>query len=85
MNRGDVLIDFNRRTAIVVEQGRKLTHLVQLDEGELVVRTMSAKELEHVGARPLQYDTKKAVRKYLKHSGGVSAKAKAALRSLLNG
>ncbi|HKQ24072.1 MAG TPA: hypothetical protein VJT81_06480 [Burkholderiales bacterium] len=83
MNAGDVLADCNRRTAIVVRLGRKLTHLVPLEEGELVLRSLSPAEIASRGFRPIDYPLKKAVRKYLKHSGGVSPKARTALRALV--
>lgn len=83
MNAGDVLIDFNRRTAIVVAQGRKLTQLVALEEGELVVRPYNQDELRDRVFRPLRYPLRRAVRQYLKHSGGVSDRARKALRGLL--
>jgi hypothetical protein len=83
MNAGDVLVDHNRRTAIVVRMGRKLTHLVPLEEGELVLRSLSPAELAHRGFRPIDYPLKKAVRVYLKHAGGISPKAKQALRALV--
>lgn len=78
-----VLIDRNARTAIVVAQGRKRTHLVALEEGELVVRPYTAAELQERGFKPLDYPLKRAVRKYLKHSGGVSKAAKKALRAII--
>lgn len=83
MNAGAVLVGHNRRTAIVVAQGRKLTHLVPLEEGELVVRPLSQAELDHRGFRPIDYPLRKAVRAYLKHSGGISPKARKALRGLV--
>ena len=85
MTPGAVLIDFNRRTAIVVGRGRKLTRLVQMEEGELVVRTFSPDDLELRGFRSLDYPVKRAVRKFMKHSGGVSGKARAALNLLKKG
>lgn len=83
MNAGDVLVDHNRRTAIVVRMGRKLTHLVPLEEGELVLRSLSPAEMEDRGFRPLDYQLKKAVRLYLKHASGISTKARKALRALV--
>lgn len=77
-----VLIDRNARTAIVVSVGRKLTHLVPLEEGELVLRALTDEEMRDRGFRELNYPVKRAVRKYLKHSGGVSPKARAALKEL---
>jgi hypothetical protein len=78
----DVIIDCNRRTAIVVSRGRKLLHVVPLEEGELVIRTLSPEDMRSRGFRELDYPLKKAVRKYLRHAGGVSAKAKAALKAV---
>lgn len=78
-----VLIDRNARTAIVVAQGRKRTHLVALEEGELVVRPYRQDELLARGFKAMDYPLKRAVRQYLKHSGGVSKAAKKALRGLL--
>lgn len=78
-----VLIDRNARTAIVVRVGRKLTHLVPLEEGELVVRALAPAEMAERGFRPLEYPVKRAVRKYLKHAGGVSSKARKALKGLV--
>ena len=77
-----VLIDCNRRTAIVVSRGRKLLHVVPLEEGELTIRTLAPEDLRDRGFRELEYPIKKAINKYLKHSGGLSAKAKAALKTL---
>lgn len=82
MTAGDVLLDRNARTAIVIAIGRKLTQLVQLEEGELVVRPFSASEMVARGFRRIDYPTRRAVRKYLKHSGGVSTKARQALRAI---
>jgi hypothetical protein len=80
---GEVLVDCNRRTAIVVRVGRSLTHLVPLDDGELVLRSLSTAEMADRGFRPIEYPLKKAVRVYLKHAGGISSKARKALRSLV--
>ena len=85
MTPGAVLIDFNRRTAVVVGRGRKLTRLVALEEGELIVRTFSLADLELRGFRPLDYPVKCAVRKFLQHAGGVSGKARSALNLLRKG
>lgn len=78
-----VLIDRNARTAIVISEGRKLTHLVPLEDGELVVRSLSDDEMRERMFRPLEYPINKAVRKYLKHAGGVSPKARKALKGVL--
>jgi hypothetical protein len=78
-----VLIDRNRRTAIVVGRGRKLTKLVQMEEGALVVRLFSPEDLEERGFTELpDYPVKRAVRKFLKHAGGISQKARASLRAV---
>lgn len=83
MIAGAVLIDRNARTAIVITQGRKLTHLVPLEEGELTVRPLSQADLEERGFRPMDYPLKRAVRIYLRHSGGVSTAARKALKGLV--
>lgn len=78
-----VLIDRNARTAIVIREGRKLTHVVPLEEGELVVRTLTIDDMRDRMFRALNYPIKKAVRQYLRHSGGVSKKARQALKGLV--
>lgn len=78
-----VMVDRNARTAIVVAEGRKLTHMVAMEEGELVIRTFDPDEMRERGFREIpDYPIKRAVRKYLKHSGGVSPKARKALKEL---
>lgn len=77
-----VLIDRNARTAIVVGQGRKYTRVVPMEEGELVIRELSLDDMRDRQFRELpDYPVKRAVNKYLKHSGGVSTKARAALKA----
>jgi hypothetical protein len=83
MKARDVLIDRNARTAIVLGKGRKLTTLVPMEEGELVVRVLSPEDMDERGFRLIDYPFKRAVRKYLKHSGGISGKARSALKALL--
>lgn len=82
MIAGDVMLDFNRRSCIIVRVGRKNVEYVRLEEGELVVRTASAEFIEHDYTLLPGYPVKRAIRVYLKHAGGVSAKAKAALKAL---
>lgn len=78
-----VLIDRNRHTAIVVRTGRKLTHLVTLEPGELVLRAYTQQALRARQFQPIDYPVPRAVRQYLRHAGGVSGKARKALKSLL--
>lgn len=82
MKPGDVLIDWNRRSVIIVAVGRVNAEYVRMDEGELVVRTASMEHIAHQYTLLPGYPVKRAIRVYLKHSGGVSAKAKAALKAL---
>jgi len=85
VNPGDVLLDFNRRSAIVVAVGRKLTRLAMLEDGPIVVRALTEEEMCDRGYRPIDYPTRKAVRAFLKHSGGVSDKARSELNLLKKG
>ena len=78
----DVIIDHNRRTAIIVGRGRKYTSIVPMEEGELVIRKLSQEQLDARGFRPLDYPVKRAVRKFMKHNGGVSKVARDALRAV---
>jgi hypothetical protein len=85
VNPGDVLQDFNRRSAIVMSVGRKLTHLVMLEEGPVILRALSEEELIDGRWRVIAYPTKRAARKFLAHSGGVSDKAREALNLFKKG
>ena len=82
MKRGDVLQDFNRHCAIVVDQGRVLTKAVELECGELVIRALRPEQLLERGFKVIDYPLRRAVRIFLQHSGGVSLKARAALKEV---
>lgn len=84
MKAGDVILDFNKRSAIVVSIGRTNMLYVPIEDGELVLRSGNIVAMQVEGWLVLPgYPIKRAVRIYLKHSGGVSAKAKAALKELI--
>lgn len=80
---GQVRCNHNARTCIVTRVGRTRVDYVPIEEGELVVRTEDVRlflgeHFYHLSDYPL----KKAIRIYLKHNGGVSKKAREALRAL---
>ena len=86
MNRGDIIRDFNRHHAIVVGAGRVLVHVVELECGELVVRALRPEDILDRGFVAISdYPLRRAVRVFLKHSGGVSVKAREVLRALTHG
>jgi hypothetical protein len=79
-----VIIDRNRRSAIITRQGQKYVHLVQLSEGELTTSRLTDEELDGRGFRPLAgYPLDRAVNLYLNHNGGVSDAARRELLNLL--
>lgn len=78
-----VLIDRNRRSAIVLRQGHKYVHLVQMDDGELTTSRLTDEELDDRGFKPLDYPLERAVAHFLAHNGGVSPAARRELASLL--
>ena len=80
----NVIIDRNRRSAIVTRQGHKYVHLVQLSEGELTTSRLTDEELHDRGFQPLAgYPLDRAVNLYLNHCGGVSDAARRELLNLL--
>lgn len=79
---GDVVSNFNARTAIIVATGRTKVHYVPIEEGELVVRSEDVRIFEYTTILR-GYPLKRAVRSYLRHNGGVSKKARDALKQLL--
>lgn len=82
MKPGDVMLDFNRRSCIVTRVGHKRVYFVLMEPGELVETWDGYEEFEREFTLLPGYPVKRAIRVYLKHSGGVSAKAKAALKAL---
>lgn len=80
----NVIIDRNRRSAIITRQGHKFVHLVQLTEGELTTSRLTDEELHDRGFQPLpNYPLDRAVGLYLAHQGGVSDAARRELTNLL--
>ena len=77
-----VLQDRSRRTLIVVKQGTKFVHGVELTEGELTVRRFTDQDLDERGFRDINYPLDRAVAQFLRHNGGVSDAARRALNAL---
>jgi len=79
-----ILRDHNTRHAIVLEQTDSGMRLVELTEGELVVRTLSDEQVEARGYRPVpDYPLKRAVGHFLNHQGGISEAARRELLQLI--
>lgn len=80
-----VMINHESRTALVIKVGHKLTHLVPMGEGELVLRALTNDEMRANGFRILEgYPFKRAARLYLKHAGGLTPKTRKAIKEALN-
>ena len=80
-----ILRDHNNRHAIVLEQTDSGMRLVELTEGELVVRTLSDEQLNDRGFRQTlpDYPLERAIGHFLNHSGGVSEAARRELLQLI--
>lgn len=78
----NVLQDRSRRTLIVVKQGTKFVHGVELTEGELTVRRFTDDDLNGRGFKEINYPLDRAVQHFLRHNGGVSDAARRALIEL---
>lgn len=77
-----VMQDRSRRTLIVVRQGTKYIHGVELTDGELTMKRFTDEELSDRGFRDISYPLDRAIGIFLNHQGGISDSARRALLEL---
>ena len=72
------------RTAIILRLGRTRYDLIELEPGQLYLRQRTEGQLAEDGYSLMAYAPDKAAKKFLEHSGGLTANARQALEGLID-